>query len=213
MFYKVQQSKLIQWIIIHIRYLIALAFVPSGFTKLIGERFTQLPKSEAVGQFFEVIYQSGMYYNFLGLAQIITAILLITQRFALIGTLLFLAITSNIWMITISLPFKGTWIITSLMMLAGFILLYWDKNRIAELYSHNHLQKKKYAPAVSKLWINAGIIYIISLLTLCCTSPKTDLISETIAILVYFILGATLLYTNFSFWKNSSKVSSSHKLQ
>jgi len=213
MFYKVQQSKLIQWIIIHIRYLIALAFVPSGFTKLIGERFTQLPKSEAVGQFFEVIYQSGMYYNFLGLAQIITAILLMTQRFALIGTLLFLAITSNIWMITISLPFKGTWIITSLMMLAGFILLYWDKNRIAELYSDNHLQKKKYAPAVSKLWINAGIIYIISLLTLCCTSPKTDLISETIAILVYFILGATLLYTNFSFWKNSSKVSSSHKLQ
>jgi uncharacterized membrane protein YphA (DoxX/SURF4 family) len=213
MFYKVQQSKLIQWIIIHIRYLIALAFVPSGFTKLIGERFTQLPKSEAVGQFFEVIYQSGMYYNFLGLAQIITAILLMTQRFALIGTLLFLAITSNIWMITISLHFKGTWIITSLMMLAGFILLYWDKNRIAELYSDNHLQKKKYAPSVSKLWINAGIIYIISLLTLCCTSPKTDLISETIAILVYFILGATLLYTNFSFWKNSSKVSSSHKLQ
>jgi len=213
MFYKVQQSKLIQWIIIHIRYLIALAFVPSGFTKLIGERFTQLPKSEAVGQFFEVIYQSGMYYNFLGLAQIITAILLMTQRFALIGTLLFLAITSNIWMITISLHFKGTWIITSLMMFAGFILLYWDKNRIAELYSDNHLQKKKYAPAVSKLWINAGIIYIISLLILCYAGPKKDLISETIAIVVYFILVATLLYTNFAFLKNSSKVSASYKLQ
>lgn len=202
MFYKVQQSKLIQWIIIHIRYLIALAFVPSGFTKLIGERFTQLPKSEAVGQFFEILYQSGMYYNFLGLAQIITAILLMTQRFALIGTLLFLAITSNIWMITISLHFKGTWIITSLMMFAGFILLYWDKNRIAELYSDNHLQKKEYASAVSKLWINAGIIYIISLLILCYAGPKKDLISETIAIVVYFILGATLLYTNFAFWKN-----------
>ncbi|RZJ46164.1 MAG: hypothetical protein EOO19_10595 [Chryseobacterium sp.] len=128
-----------------------------------------------------------------------------TQRFALIGTILFLAITSNIWMITISLHFKGTWIITSLMMFAGFIVLYWDKNRIAELYSDNHLQKKKYAPAVSKLWINAGIIYIISLFTLCYTGPKTDLISKSIAIMTYFILGATLLYTNFAFWKNSDK--------
>lgn len=213
MFYKFQQSKLVQWIIIHIRYLIALAFVPSGFTKLMGERFTQLPKSEAVGQFFEVLYQSGVYYHFLGLAQIITAILLMTQRFALIGTFLFLAITSNICMITISLPFKGTWIITSSMMFAGFILLYWDKNRIAELYSDHHVQKKRYAPVVSKLWINAGVIYIISLLTLCYAGPKKDLISKTIAVVIYFILGATLLYTNFAFWKNSNKLNKSNNLK
>ncbi|WP_185151694.1 DoxX family protein [Chryseobacterium sp. SN22] len=202
MFYKLQQYQSVQWIIIHIRYLIALAFVPSGFTKLIGERFTQLPKSEAVGQFFEAMYQSGMYYHFLGLAQIITAILLMTQRFALIGTFLFLAITSNIWVITISLPFKGTWIITSLMMFAGFILLYWDKHRIAALYSDRDVPNKQYAPKASKLWINAGIIYIISLLALCYAGPKTDAVSKGIAILTYFILGTTFLYSNFVFWKN-----------
>lgn len=202
MFYTLQQYKSVQWIIIHIRYLIALAFVPSGFTKLIGERFTQLPKSEAVGQFFEAIYQSGMYYHFLGWAQIITAILLMTQRFALLGTFLFLAITSNIWMITVSLPFKGTWIITSLMMFAGFILLYWDKNRITALYSDREAASKKYAPQASKLWISAGIIYIISLLALCYAGPKTDLVSKGIAIITYFILGTAFLYTNFVFWKN-----------
>lgn len=213
MFYKFQQFKLTQWMIVHIRYLIALAFVPSGFIKLIGERFTQLPKSEAIGQFFEAIYQSGIYYNFLGIAQIITAILLMTQRFALIGTLLFLAITSNIWMITISLHFKGTWIITSLMMCAGFILLYWDKNRIAELYSDHGLQKMKYAPKVSKLWINAGVIYIIGLLILCYAGPKTDLISKAISMIIYFILGVTLFYTNFIFWKNSNSISKSNSPQ
>lgn len=204
MFSKFQQYKSVQWIIIHIRYLIALAFVPSGFTKLIGGRFTQLPKSDAVGHFFEAIYQSGMYYNFLGLAQIVTAILLMTQRFALLGTFLFLAITSNIWMITISLPFKGTWIITSLMMFAGVILLYWDKNRITALYSDSDVQSKKYAPKASQLWINAGIIYIISLLALCYAGPKTDLFSKGIAIIAYFILGTTFLYTNFVFWKKSN---------
>ena len=204
MFYKLQQYQSVQWIIIHIRYLIALAFVPSGFTKLMGERFTQLPKSEAVGQFFEAIYQSGMYYHFLGLAQIVTAILLMTQRFALIGTILFLAITTNIWMITVSLPFKGTWIITSLMMFAGFVLLYWDKNRISAVYSDSEIPGKKYAPKASKLWINAGIVYIISLLALCYAGPKTDLVSKGIAIITYFILGTTFFYTNFVFWKKSN---------
>ncbi len=206
MFYKLQQYKSVQWIIIHIRYLIALAFVPSGFTKLIGERFTQLPKSEAVGRFFEAIYQSGMYYHFLGWAQIITAILLMTQRFALIGTFLFVAITGNIWMITISLPFKGTWVITSLMMFAGFVLLYWDKNRVRALYADRDLTGAKYAPKASKLWINAGIIYIISLLALCYAGPKTDLVSTGIAIITSFILGTTFLYTNYVFWKKSNKV-------
>lgn len=201
MFYKLQQYQSVQWIIIHIRYLIALAFVPSGFTKLMGERFTQLPKSEAVGRFFEAIYQSGMYYHFLGLAQIVTAILLMTQRFALIGTILFLAITTNIWMITVSLPFKGTWIITSLMMFAGFVLLYWDKNRISAVYSDSEIPGKKYAPKASKLWINAGIVYIISLLALCYAGPKTDLVSKGIAFITYFILGTTFFYTNFVFWK------------
>lgn len=206
MFYKLQQYQSVQWIIIHIRYLIALAFVPSGYTKLMGERFTQLPKSEAVGQFFETMYQSGMYYHFLGSAQIVTAVLLMTQRFALLGTFLFLAITSNIWMITLSLPFKGTWVITSLMMVAGLILLYWDKNRIAILYSDRNRPEKKYAPKASKLWINAGIIYTISFLALCCTGPKTDPVSKGIAIITYFILGTTFLYSNFVFWKKSNKV-------
>ncbi len=212
MFYRLQQYQSVQWIIIHIRYLMALAFVPSGFTKLVGERFTRLPPSEAVGRFFEAMYQSGMYYHFLGLAQIVTAILLMTQRFALIGTFLFLGIATNIWMITLSLPFKGTWVITSLMMFAGCVLVYWDKNRVTAFYTDCDLLSKKYAPGVSKLWINAGIIYITSLLVLCYTGPKTAPVSKGIAIIVYFILGLTFLYTNFVFWKKSDTIVTSQNV-
>jgi hypothetical protein len=206
MFYQLQQIKFVQWTIIHIRYLIALAFVPSGFTKLVGERFTQLPTTGAIGQFFEVLYLSGIYYNFLGLAQIVTAILLMTQRFALIGTFFFMAITTNIWMITISLHFTGTWIITSLMMVAGLILLYWDKNRIAELNSENDLPQKRYAPKVSKLWVNAGVIYISTLLILCFLGPQTDLISKVINVIAIFILVGTTVYTNVVFWRKKKSV-------
>jgi hypothetical protein len=203
MFYKLQQIKFVQWMIIHIRYLIALAFVPSGFTKLVGERFTQLPKTSAIGQFFEALFLSGIYYNFIGMAQIITAILLMTQRFALIGTIFFLAITTNIWIITISLNFTGTWIITTLMMFAGLILLYWDKNRIGELSSEHGQPKQMYAPKVSKLWVNAGGIYISTLLILCFVGPKTDMTSQAISVIAVFILVGTALYTNFVFWKKS----------
>ncbi|WP_128124743.1 hypothetical protein [Chryseobacterium carnipullorum] len=53
-----------------------------------------------------------------------------TQRLALLGTLMFLAILSNIWIITISLSFTGTWVITSLMMIAVIILLIWDHHKL-----------------------------------------------------------------------------------
>jgi hypothetical protein len=45
------------------------------------------------------------------------------------------------------------------MMFAGLTLLYWDKNRIAELNAEYDLPKKRYAPKVSRLWVNAGDIY------------------------------------------------------
>lgn len=151
MFYKLQRSRSAQWTAFDIRYLIALAFVLSDFTKLSGERSARPPKTLAVGHFFEVMYQSGKYYNFLGVAQLITAILLVAHRFALIGTPSFFAITGNIWMIAISFHFKATWTITSVMVLVGLILLVLDKNRITSFYSYSNFQKKAYTAGIKIL--------------------------------------------------------------
>jgi len=95
------------WIIIHLRYLIGFAFLPSGLVKLLGERFTRISIDHSIGYFFEALYQSEFYWNFLGLIQVVAGTLLMTQRFATLGVLMFLAILSNIWIITISLSFKG----------------------------------------------------------------------------------------------------------
>lgn len=95
-FRQLRRNKLNNWIIIHLRYLVGLAFLPSGMTKLIGRRFTNISTESPIGYFFEALYQSGFYWNFLGLAQITAGVLLLTQRFALLGTLLFAAILTNV---------------------------------------------------------------------------------------------------------------------
>lgn len=165
-FEKLRTNTRNQWIIIHLRYLVGFAFFPSGLTKLLGNRFTVLSIDTPIGYFFEAMYQTGFYWNFLGLSQIVAGILLMTQRFALLGALLFLAILTNIWIITISLSFTGTWVITSLMMMAVIVLLIWDHHKLMPLLGYNKPMTVKNYPDPGRIWINAGIIYTLCLLGL-----------------------------------------------
>jgi len=81
---------------------------------------------------------------------------------------------------------------------------YWDKNRISELISEYDSPKKMYPPKVSRIWVNAGIIYISSLLIICFVGSKNDMLSKTVYVIALFILVATTLYSNFVFWKKSN---------
>ena len=110
-YHTIRNKKWLNTIVILTRFLIGFAFIPSGLKKVMGVRFTQLSISEPIGFFFEALYRSGIYWNFLGWAQLIAALLLMTQRFATLGAIFFFFIISNIWMITLSLNFSGTWVI------------------------------------------------------------------------------------------------------
>ena len=190
------------WIIIHLRYLVGLAFFPSGITKLIGHRFTQISTDTPIGYFFEALYQSGFYWNFLGLAQLTAGILLMTQRFALLGTLAFFAIITNVWLITLSLSFKGTWVITSLMIIAIIILLIWDYKKLLPLVSSRKIQTIESVPEADKIWIFAGIIYSFSFILLSLINPFKE---ETSKILVWILIAIILLtffVSNFIYVQN-----------
>jgi uncharacterized membrane protein YphA (DoxX/SURF4 family) len=112
------------------RVVLAAAFAPSGIKKILGERFTQVPITEPVGFFFEAMYRTGFYYNFLGWMQVIAAILLLIPRTSTLGAVLFFPIVINICLITISMRFGGTWAITSMMVLANLYLLCWDYDKL-----------------------------------------------------------------------------------
>ncbi len=117
------------------RILLAIAFMPSGLTKLRGERFTLLGIDDPVGFFFEALYQSGWYWNFLGFMQLLVALLLLIPRTAFMGAILYLPIVINIFIIVVSMNFKGTPIIVGLMLLANIYLLFWDYRKLKQIVS------------------------------------------------------------------------------
>lgn len=108
------------------RILLAVAFIPTGSVKLMGERFTSLGVNTSVGAFFEAMYQTGAYWRFLGLSQVVAGLLLLIPATAFYGAVLFLPILVNVVIITIAIEFKGTPMITVPMLFANLWLLAWD---------------------------------------------------------------------------------------
>lgn len=111
------------------RALLALAFIPTGMVKLLGQRFTSLGIDTPVGAFFEAMYQSGFYWNFIGAGQVLAALLLLIPATTTLGAVMFFPIMVNITVVTWSVGFSGTVYVTSLMLLANVFLLCWDYDR------------------------------------------------------------------------------------
>ena len=115
------------------RVLLAVGFIPSGLTKVLGNRFTRLGLDSPVGFFFEALYRTGFYWRFLGLCQLAAAALLLVPRTATLGAVFYFALILNIFVITVSVGFTGTPFITGLMLLASVYLLCWDYDRLKRL--------------------------------------------------------------------------------
>ena len=164
---RIRSNNYINLFVILTRLLIGFAFIPSGLTKLLNERFTQIPTSNPIGLYFEAMYQTGIYWQVIGLIQLGSALLLMTQRYATLGSVIYFTVLSNIWLVTISLQFTGTWIITSLMMLGTILLLCWDLEKLYPIFIGDNktyqIENRQY-PTASGNWIKAGwIIFLINL--------------------------------------------------
>lgn len=146
------------------RYLLAFAFIPSGMKKVLGQRFTSIGTDNPIGYFFEALFRSGMYWNFLGWGQLIAAILMMSQLFATLGNLIFFFIITNIFFITVSMHFTGTWLIALLMLFASTCLLLWDANRLQYIISKKGFLEISHdvtLPEASKIWQISGILLFV----------------------------------------------------
>ena len=114
------------------RITLALGFIPSGLVKLKGERFTGLPSNNPLGHYFDALFLTDSYYTFIGLAQLLTALLLLIPRTALTGAVFYFPIILNIVVLTHATRFNGTRIVT-LMLLANLFLLLWDYDRLKHI--------------------------------------------------------------------------------
>lgn len=108
------------------RILLFLAFLPSGYKKLAGLRFTELGTDNPVGFLFEALFRTGYYWNFLGLMQLAAGLLVLIPRTSVFGALLYLPIAVNIFLIVTCMHFRGTPVVVGLMLLGVLYLLVWD---------------------------------------------------------------------------------------
>lgn len=175
-----------QIFVIYLRYLLGFAFVYASIVKIQGLRFTSNSGAEnpinSAWHYFETMYQSGLYWRFIGIGQFIAGTLLLTQRYAKLGLMTFLPIITNIFFVTISYEFRGTPIITGLMLLASLFLIYWDWN-----YYKLFINKTPTLDTLKRLE-NDSIWQITGLIILICTPlAKVLPTSTSIMLIVSFV--------------------------
>ncbi len=105
-----------------------------------------LPDTNPVGAYFNVLYNTGFYYEFIGWSQIIAAVLLLIPRTSHIGALMFLPIIVNIAVLTSSVGFVGTWLITLLMAFAAAWLVTWEYDRLKPIVFRTREEKPRRMP-------------------------------------------------------------------
>ena len=111
----------------------AIAWAISGLVKIKGERFAAgLSHNHPLGQYFDALLNTGYYYTFIGIGQLIVAILLLIPRTALLGAICSFPIILNICVLTYAVRFEGTRAAT-FMLLANLFLLCWDYDRIKSI--------------------------------------------------------------------------------
>jgi hypothetical protein len=138
----------------------------ASLIKIKGHRFTTADGAAAplhsAWHFFEVMYRSGLYWQFIGVGQLVAGLLLMTQRYARLGALLFLPIIANIFVITISFEFGFTPVITGLMLLANLLLIWWEWPVLRVLVNKPPSPLPALIPGRSRVWELTGLAMFLS---------------------------------------------------
>lgn len=134
---KARQNRWLWFFTIFNRVMLALGFLPSGFVKVNGERFTALATTHPMGSYLEAFYHTGFYYTFVGVMQMTAAVLLLIPRTATLGALLYFPIILNICLLSFAVRFDGSLLTTPLMVIANLYLLCWDWNKLKFIFFSN----------------------------------------------------------------------------
>ncbi|MES2796147.1 MAG: DoxX family protein [Bacteroidota bacterium] len=132
-YYEAKENKWYRYFAVFCRLTLAVAWVISGSVKILGERFAAgLSHNHPLGQYFDALLNTGYYYTFIGVGQVIVAILLLIPRTAIIGAISSFPIILNICVLTYSVRFEGTRAAT-FMLLANIFLLCWYYDRLKSI--------------------------------------------------------------------------------
>lgn len=104
------------------------------------------------------MYQSGLYWQFLGIGQLLAGGLLMTQKYSKLGAMLNITVIANIFVITISYDFAFTPVITGSMLLAAAFLILWDWNELRVLVNLPPIIIQTNTVEKQPIWMITGLI-------------------------------------------------------
>lgn len=137
---QVKGRKSFRYFAIFNRLALAVGFLPAGFVKIMGERFTSLSNNHPMGHYLEALSRTGYYYTFIGVLQVTAALLLLIPRTATLGALLYFPIILNICILSLAVRFEGSFVSSPLMVLANLYLLCWDYDKLKYIFPWNKIQ-------------------------------------------------------------------------
>lgn len=130
-------NRWLRYFTVFCRIALAAGFLPSGFVKIAGERFTSLSVNHPMGHYLEALHETSYYYTFIGIVQVTAAILLLIPRTATLGAVLYFPIILNICILSLAVRFEGSLLSSPLMVLANLYLLFWDYDKLKFILPFN----------------------------------------------------------------------------
>ncbi|HMV07667.1 MAG TPA: hypothetical protein PK325_00295 [Cyclobacteriaceae bacterium] len=200
-----KQLSFLQVFTIYLRYLIGGAFVIAAFGMgkfsgqqlLISNPGASIETLEPLQQFFRVMATSGLYWEFIGLTQVIGGGLLMTQRFSKLGAVIFFGLILNIFIITVSYGFQGTPVVTGLMLLATVFLLLWDLNSFQFVLTAPRTETivpaNKLLIADHPFWTALGTLMLITIFTM--AFLKFNLVVQLVSVFVEGLLAFIIFFS------------------
>ena len=132
-YYEARSDKWFQRFAFFCRIVLAASFFPTALVKIMGQRFAEgLPSNNPLGHYFDALYSTGYYYTFIGIVQLIIAILILVSRTSFLGVLMYFPMIVNICVLTYATRFAGTRA-TTILLLGCLFLLIWNYDRLKYL--------------------------------------------------------------------------------
>ena len=162
----VKHNRWLRYFAVFNRLALAAGFIPAGIVKLTGERFASgLAPNHPMGHYLVALHQTGYYYTFIGLVQLIAAILLLIPRMATLGAFLYFPIIVNICVLSFAVRFDGSLFTSPLMVLANLYLLGWYYDKWKYMLPFNRIVTSDELPAMKSLNNTFPTLFFAGILT------------------------------------------------
>ncbi len=154
----------VRFTVVSLRIFLGLIFFSSGMAKLFDGQFPGIIGpvwlEDALSE-----YGLGLYARFIAYSQVIIGLLLLTQRFATLGAIMLFPMLMNIFMVTVSMEWRGTPYILFTFLVFNVILLIADFHQLKGIVAQDPRPLKRITVRrkplkIDLLWVLGMVITV-----------------------------------------------------